>query len=292
MDSASVFHSLLSKWGKRHKELQEQLVEKHKEAFVNLGDNTKQIAIGSLGGILLLANPVHPLLTAGTNTSPSHITQTPQIDKKVFLISDLDKALPDRVRPLSPEEEKNISEILSRNFGLRVSAELEGKKLNRSYGLIGAEQHLMRYPGDTIDTHFDSPEEMALYKSSGMAPGRGAWGYFAYNRDTMTEEDKLREKYYIAVQTFLSPDFYNRVKEYVDFYKYRKMLVVNPQNGKAMVVVIGDVGPAEWTGKHLGGSPEVMKYLERVDGSRKGPVLYFFINDPENKVPLGPINII
>jgi hypothetical protein len=58
-----------------------------------------------------------------------------------------------------------------------------------------------------------------------------------------------------------------------------------------MVVVVGDAGPAEWTGKHLGGSPEVMKYLERVDGAQKGPVLYFFIDDPGDKIPLGPIEV-
>ena len=69
------------------------------------------------------------------------------------------------------------------------------------------------------------------------------------------------------------------------------MLVVNPQNGKAMVVVIGDAGPAAWTGKHLGGSPEVMKYLERVDGRQKGPVLYFFLDDPDDKIPLGPLPV-
>jgi hypothetical protein len=69
------------------------------------------------------------------------------------------------------------------------------------------------------------------------------------------------------------------------------MLVVNPQNGKAVVAVIGDSGPAPWTGKHLGGSPEVMKYLQRYDGKQVGPVLYFFIEDPNNTVPLGPIGL-
>ena len=33
-----------------------------------------------------------------------------------------------------------------------------------------------------------------------------------------------------------------------------------------------------------------MHYLERVDGSLKGPVLYFFIDDPDDKIKLGPIN--
>jgi hypothetical protein len=107
----------------------------------------------------------------------------------------------------------------------------------------------------------------------------------------MTQKDIDREKYYLAVQTFLAPGFHDNVKKYVDFFKYRKMLVVNPQNGKAMVVVIGDAGPAQWTGKQLGGSPEVMKYLERVDGRAKGAVLYFFINDPDDKIPLGPVEL-
>ena len=34
-----------------------------------------------------------------------------------------------------------------------------------------------------------------------------------------------------------------------------------------------------------------MSYLERFDGAQKGPVLYFFIDDPEDKIPLGPINV-
>jgi hypothetical protein len=58
-----------------------------------------------------------------------------------------------------------------------------------------------------------------------------------------------------------------------------------------MIVDIADAGPAPWTGKHLGGSPEVMQYLERKDGGARGAVLYFFVNDPEDKIPLGPIDI-
>ena len=67
------------------------------------------------------------------------------------------------------------------------------------------------------------------------------------------------------------------------------MLLVNPENGKAMVTDIGDAGPAEFTGKHLGGSPEVMAYLERQDGAARGPVLYFFIDYPDDTIPLCPI---
>jgi hypothetical protein len=190
---------------------------------------------------------------------------------------------------LSSEEEKKAGELLSAHYGIAVAAELEGKRLNRSYGYIGAEQHLARYPGDTMESHFDNPDDAAKYWSSGMAPGLGAWGYFVPGGQQMSETDVQREKYYLAVQTFLSPNFNQRISEYRDFYKFRKMLVVNPNNGKAVVAVIGDAGPAQWTGKSLGGSPEVMKYLERVDGRAKGPVLYFFVDDPNDTVPLGPV---
>ena len=213
-----------------------------------------------------------------------------KVDKKVFLISDLAKVLPENVRSLDVVEERKISDILSKAYGIKVVPELEGKRLNRSYGFIGAEQHLARYPGDTLSTHFDSQEDRKSYWQSGMAQGLGAWGYFASN-SSLTWLDKDREKYYIAVQTFLSKDFNSRFAEYRDFYKYRKMLVVNPNNGRAVVADIADAGPGESTGKHLGGSPEIMHYLERVDGFLKGPVLYFFIYDPDDKIKLGPIEI-
>jgi hypothetical protein len=95
----------------------------------------------------------------------------------------------------------------------------------------------------------------------------------------------------IAVQTFLAPGFSENVAKYRDFFKYRKMLVVNPKTGQAVVTDIGDSGPSEYTGKSLGGSPEVMQGLGLATGPRKGAVLYFFIDDPQDKIPLGPIQI-
>ena len=189
---------------------------------------------------------------------------------------------------MTADEEKQVSDILSRHFGFTVLPEINGKRLNRTYGVIGAEQHLARFIGDNMETHFDTPEESRKYYSSGMAPGLGAWRYFTTNGQ-FTQKGKEQEKYYIAVQTFLAPGYNEHVAEFNNFFKYRKMLVINPENGKAMATVIGDAGPAEWTGKHLGGSPEVMDYLGREDGAKKGPVLYFFIDDAKDTIPLGPV---
>ncbi|OIP58096.1 MAG: hypothetical protein COX79_04935 [Candidatus Levybacteria bacterium CG_4_10_14_0_2_um_filter_36_16] len=284
------YEILRNKWIKKHKDLQKNLWEKHGNALNHFANSVTQIAAGSLGGIMLLTSPVVPLLPAPQTPAPKENIM-PKIDKNVFLITDLHNVLPSDVAPLTTVQEEGAVKILTRDFGLKIAPELSGIRLNRSYGYIGQEQHLTRFPGDTMASHFSTQDAASEFGKQGMAPGLGAWGYFARSADTMTEKDNLFEKYYIAVPTFLAPGFSEHTGEYITFFKYRKMIVVNPNNGRAIVVVIGDAGPAEFTGKHLGGSPEVMQYLERVDGAQKGAVLYFFIDDPNDTVPLGPIDI-
>lgn len=290
----SSHKALLDKWGNDNSVLKKNLLDKHGQALKWIKENSKNAALGSLGALVLLTSsgPINQQTFALGLKTRSEAQASEKVDSRAFLISDLSSVLPEVVSPLTTDQEEQVSEILSRSFKVSIAPSLEGKRLNTSYGLIGAEQHLMRYPGDTLATHFGNIEDVEKYISSGMAPGRGAWGYFAQSQQAMTKEDIDREKYYIAVQTFLSEDFNSRFAEYRDFYKYRKMLLINPQNGHAIVADIADAGPAEWTGKHLGGSPEVMKYLERVDGSQRGPVVYMFVSDPENKIPLGPIDIV
>jgi len=289
------YKKLHAKLTTRHKTSKERLWTKHKDALDWLGKNFSphHFTAGSLGSLMLLA----PVSTASLPKAPAELPVIADgggvetISQQAFFVNDLTSMLPNIVRPLLHGEEEDVTKLLSDRFGLKVTAELDGKRLNRSYGYIGAEQHLARYPGDTINTHFDTTQEMHEFSSAGMAPGLGAWGYFTPSREQFTQTDKLREKYYIAAQTFLAPGYNDNVYEYYEFFKFRKMLIVNPENGKAMIVVIGDAGPAQWTGKSLGGSPEVMRYLERVDGRARGPVLYFFIDDPEDIIPLGPIQL-
>lgn len=286
------YQYLVKKWTQRHRDLQDKIFTDHGDSFKWLQENSKQFVIGSLAGIMLLTSPILDKIPQSFSSASAQAIET--IDKKVFLSYDLRKVLPSEVRALTPDEEKDVSQILTRNFGFSIQAELEGKRLNTTYGIIGAEQHLARFPGDSMFSHFGSEDDAQEYWSSGMAPGLGAWRYFTDASDAsgeLTQKDIDREKYYIAVQTFLAPGFDSNPKEYTDFFKYRKMLVVNPQNGKAIVADIADAGPSPWTGKQLGGSPEVMSYLERFDGAQKGAVLYFFIDDPSDTIPLGPINL-
>ena len=276
------FEHLRKKWTVRHRNIQNNLFEKHK-------DVGRHLVIGGLGGLMLLTTPGGGLQHQNILASDGQIQK--DTDNNILLAKELEKVVPNEMRALTLEEESKISEILSKSMDIQVSAQLNGKRLNRSYGVIGGEQHLYRYPGDNLHKHAETSADWAMYGSSGIAPGLGAWGYFAPSEAEFSEKDKQRERYYLAVQTFLSPGFTENVKEYRDFFKFRKMLVVNPETGQSVVAVIGDAGPAEWTGKHLGGSPEVMHFIGLAKGSRKGPVLYFFIDDPEDKIPLGPVKV-
>lgn len=278
-----TYEILRKKWTLRHRVIQNKFWEKH-------GESLKHLALGSVGGLMLLSSP-HQQQLLPPNLIVSRDDVLKDYDQNVLLAENLSAKIPREVRPLLPLEEKEITDILSSNFGFSVKAEIDNIRLNRNYGLIGGEQHLYRYPGDNLYAHAESASDFARYGDAGIAPGLGAWGYFSPSRGEFSAVDRQRERYYLAIQTFLAPGFAENFGKFRDFFRFRKMLVVNPKTGQAVVAVIGDAGPAEWTGKHLGGSPEVMDALGLATGSRKGPVLYFFIDDPEDKVPLGQVKV-
>lgn len=287
MQDNSGFQNLKQKLESRHSQIKQSLVDKHWNAFSWASSNTKQIAAGALGSILLLTAPVSQSVSSNEKLVKEQFVDVPD---NLFMVTDLNSYIPHDVGDLIPSQEVKIAEVLSKYYDIKITPEIDGFRLKNTYGYIGAEQHLMRYPGDTMSNHFTDKKDEEKYYSSGMAPGRGGFGYFAKSKSEITKEEIDEEKYYIAVQTFLAPGIEEKRREYINFFKFRKMIVVNPNTGRAVVAVIGDSGPAVWTGKQLGGSPEVMKHLERVDGKAKGAVLYFFIEDPENKIPLGPID--
>lgn len=239
--------------------------------------SAKVITTGALTGTLLFAPPAFSLNTPPVaqiikNLSDFGVTASTSPDQQILLES-MQKNLPQKVGPLDRSTEKTLEQVFKNIIGVNTKANLEGEHLNTTYGYIGAEQHLMRFPGDTMAKHPAIPEH-----DEGMAPGRGAWGYVPSDQET----------WYAVVQTLYLPDWNTRLAYLRDWYKYRKVLIVNTINGNAVVASIADSGPAAFTGKQFGGSPEVMNYL---GGSRykKGPVVIFFVDDPENKVPLGPV---
>lgn len=214
-----------------------------------------------------------------TNTTLAH-SQNPLVD--------IQAKLADYKNWPSEQGEGDISALVTAKTGVPSKAVLDNHKMNKLVGLIGGEQHLYRYPGDTLEQHALSEDDKKMYLPSGIAPGLGAWGYFAPSKAFFTKQDEQRERYYIAAQTFLFPGFYSD-KEFKNWLKFRKIIVYNPATGQAVVAVIGDSGPATYTGKSFGGSPEVMHYVGLATGSRKGEVIVLFVDDPGGKIPLGPV---
>lgn len=175
--------------------------------------------------------------------------------------------------------EQQLSEIL--NF--EVTAELEGQRLNHSIGIMGGEQHLYRFPGDSLGQH-------DAYQEAGIAPNRGAFGWFT-EKGELTEKAIAREKYYFAVQTLYLPNWNSEHPTLKPWYKFRKMVAINPAEKVAVVAVVGDAGPAAWVQKQFGGSPEVIREGKIWSPKSRGRVLLLFVDDPDDKIPLGPISL-
>lgn len=228
----------------------------------------------------LLAMPMPQMASIPTEISEP-IKSVLSNQQKV--LGNLQELIPHSPARLTEKQASKVETLISENTNIPVKAVFEGQSLNHHVGYIGFEQHLKRYPGDSLSEHDEIQE-------AGMAPGLGAFGYFAKDSQDYSTKTYLQEKYYCVVQTLYLENWNTDYRQLKDWYAFRKMLVLNPVNGQAVVCVVGDAGPADWTGKQFGGSPETMQYLDLNKGPRKGLVLMLFINDPENNIPLGPVN--
>ncbi|MDP3982746.1 MAG: hypothetical protein Q8Q65_01575 [bacterium] len=287
-NSSSLYHKL-----KDHaKRSEDKLRVNHPQAVLYLQKQgitpgklhlhaTKLLTSGALAGTLLLSSPVGLIASSIAAPTAKH-EELSLVQREQRLSDELLRILPEYPSSLSPGLESKVSNVINSYWGLKAVPELEGNRLNHNYGYIGAEQHLPRFPGDSIS-------KQGSYKEAGITPGKGAWGYISDSKKDMTIDELRTEKYYVAVQTLYLPNWDTDLKRLKEWYKYRKVLVVNPQNGRTVVARIADAGPAKWTGKQFGGSPEVMGYLKMKDGKQKGMVVLYFVDDPDDKISLGPV---
>ncbi len=298
------------KQSKRFEELQRRLEqkktvhlenfkEKHKNAVVwakrkglkteeLASKSAKGLAAGMAAGAMVLSSGV-PLVgqdSQAKQSKPKELSRdVSDTDIKETIVARKD-VRPEVKKALDGKDmydEAKITKELSKVLDVPVKAEQDGIRLNNTYGIIGYESHLTRYPGDNISTHFQSDRDFDLYSHASMAGGPGAWGYIAPSRQEMTQRDVDREKYYLVAQTFLSPNW--GTAEVKEWFHHRKMLVISPQNGMVVVGVLEDAGPEPSTGNSFGGSPEVMEALSFHGGGSH--VLMYFVDDPKDEIPLG-----
>ncbi len=236
--------------------------------------SAKLLTGATLGGALLLSSPKITEMIKPGFSQERHMFSLTEVEN-IF------KNLPAQIpRPL--DTETNIENAINDVYGLRAAFELDGNRIPFYHGGMGLEQHLYRFSGDTLAGH--------QYPEEGFAPLLGAFDYFARPGVTRTQWEK-EEQYYIVLQTFLIPTWNQDWARLKPWYAFRKFVVFNPENGKGVVAVLGDSGPAVWTGKVFGGSPEVMADLGFYPKYTRGDVVVLFLDDPENKVPLGPLEV-
>jgi len=184
---------------------------------------------------------------------------------------------------LDKNDEMYLEQQLTDMLGFEVAAELDGHRLNHTIGIMGGEQHLKRFPTDDLSQH-------DAYTEAGIAGNRGAFGWFTKNGE-LTPKAIAQEKYYFAVQTLYLPDWNQNHKDLKPWYKFRKMIVVNPSEQVAVVGVVGDAGPSKWVQKQFGGSPEIIREGKIWTPKTKGHILMFFVDDPNDEIPLGVIDL-
>lgn len=217
-------------------------------------------------------------------------------NKQAELATQIKQISPQWTDLLTGDQETQFSQLIQQQYGIKAVAELEGMRLNATQGIIAGEQHLRTYDGDTLANHQTDP----LAYSSGMVPGTPSWGIPAASASQVTQLMREQEEYYSVVQTWLSPGWTPQKNVW---FKNRKLLMmhVDEKSHKVYAVVtdILDAGPnprltsvvdGQVGYRKYGGSPETIIGLG-LGLERVGHVFAFFIDDPNNTVPLGPVGV-
>jgi hypothetical protein len=184
---------------------------------------------------------------------------------------------------LPRQEELYLEQQLTDLFGFEISAELEGIRLPHSTGVMQALPHLRRHPTDTLVNH-------ERCHAAGIRQVRGGFGWFT-ELGQLTPLGVLQEKYFFSVQAQFTSAWQSSPSLLKNWLKFRKMVLINPMEERAVVGCIGDLGPSEWVHYQFGGSPETIQDGKVWSPKSRGHVLLFFINDPMNHIQLGPLDL-
>ncbi|NCS86944.1 MAG: hypothetical protein GW773_03800 [Candidatus Pacebacteria bacterium] len=182
---------------------------------------------------------------------------------------------------LENQSELYLEQQLSDLLGFDIVANLDDHRLNHSTGVMGSEAHLKRSPNDQLKNHLNLLE-------AGLDRSRSAFGWFV-NHGDITKEAEDFEKYYFSLQLYQLQDWNTNFKDLKSWYKFRKMVVINPAEKIAIVGVVGNIDHKNQFQHQFGASPEVIIKGRIWSPKSQGKVLIMFVDDPKNEVPLGPI---
>ena len=186
------------------------------------------------------------------------------------------------VRDYQDEELLYLEQQLTDLLGFSISATQEDHLVPFVGGVMMACPHLKRTPTDELADHEEILE-------AGLSQKRSFFGWF--HPSQLDTQAKLYEKYYFSLPLHLSPKWQLNPKKEALWFKHKKLIMINPTREVAVVGILADVGPYHLVRAQFGGSPEVIRLGEVWHPASKGKVAIFFVDDPENKVPLGQIKL-
>ncbi len=200
-----------------------------------------------------------------------------------IIFDKLKQLLQQPAKQLETDLELYLEQQLSDILGFVVTSTLENHRLNYVTGTMLAEPHLKRFPKDKLEDH-DAVLE------AGLSKNRSSFGWFI-NHNQDNNKRKELEKYYLSLQLYQLPSWQTASEELKKWYKFRKMIVINPYEKLAVVGVVGNIDHQFNIKKQFGGSPEVIREAKVWSVKTQGKVLVMFVDDPSNKVPLGLIQL-
>ncbi len=172
-----------------------------------------------------------------------------------------------------PELALYLEQQLSEITGIEVTSVLDGHRLHFQTGVVCSLPHSKRSPTDALGRH-------EVLFEAGLRQSRSCYGW--------VPED--HERYGIALPLVLfSPDPVERT-QLKQWYKYRKMLLVNPHEQKAVIASVFDVQFTQTQKYQFGATPEAVRSLHAWSPKTQGRTLLFFVT-PTDTHPLGPVDM-
>jgi hypothetical protein len=174
--------------------------------------------------------------------------------------------------------EQQVSDLV----GFQVATKLQNHELLHTQGSILALPHLKRSPRDTASDH--------RYPQAPFSQKRSTFGWIDHLKTTHGIAEDV-EEYYIALPLHLIPTWSQESAALKEWYTFRKMLVLNPQEQLAVVCRVADSLSTNTAKYQFGGSPELILAGRCWSADTLGRVLVFFVVDDTNTIPVGPLSL-
>lgn len=172
---------------------------------------------------------------------------------------------------LEPETSLYLEQQISELTGIEITAELDGYQLPYQMGIIKSLPHIKRHPTDSLEAHTHVLE-------AGFSIKRNSYGW-SY---------ETPEEYSLSLPLHTFPILPDQRLSAKKWYKFRKMLVINPIERKAVIAAVTDTQFSPVQKYQFGGSPELIRDLHAWSPNTLGHVLIFFLAKT-NTYPYGPV---